>query len=171
LTRAVPAKSIAVGVVVQRAKAASQWIDHVWRPVSVLAGVPEAEPWTRLSDDGEVATFYIGSAEIELFPSDTTQYRDNLFSGSPALWVTLRPTGGEPPFDLLAVTADTAEGEAMTEAGNDLVEAVPMPDEIADTLAQFITEHHVERIFYKRKRVRADPEALGQRPVVPGKNK
>ena len=57
----------------------------------------------------------------------------------------LRPTDGEPPFDVLAVTADPAEGEAFTEAGNDLVETVPMPTAIAEVLEAFIAEHHVER--------------------------
>jgi hypothetical protein len=161
---------MAVGVVVRRVKATSQWIDYIWRPVSVLPGVPETEPWTKLTDDGEAATFYVGSAEIELFPSDTTQYRDNLNSGAPLLWVTLRATESEPPYKLGSVTADTAEGEAMTETGNDLVEAVPMPDEVADMVAQFVSEHHVERVFYKRKRKDADPEALARRaPVEKGR--
>lgn len=159
-----PTKSISVGVVVQRSKAESQWIDYLWRPLTVLPGVPDAEPWTKLSDDGGVATFYVGAADIDFYPSDTTQYRDNLMSNSPLLWVTLRPTGGEPPYTLLSVTADSAEGEAMTETGNDLVDTVPMPDDIADVVARFVTEHHVERIFYKRKRKDADPEALARHP-------
>jgi hypothetical protein len=166
-----PLERIPVGVVVERRKAKSQWIDHVWRPVTVLPGVPETAPWTKLSDDGDVATFYVGAADMELFPSDTTQYRDNLSSNDPSLWVTLRPTGSEPPYAILSVTADTSEGEAMTETGVDLVEPVPMPDEIADAVARFITLHHVERVFFKRKRDRADPEALGQRPIVRGKDK
>ena len=41
-------KSIPVGVVVERRKAASQWIDFLWRPVAVLPGEPEAKPWTVL---------------------------------------------------------------------------------------------------------------------------
>jgi hypothetical protein len=41
-----------------------------------------------------------------------------------------------------------------------------MPDEVADALAQFVTEHHIERIFYKRKRKDADPEALARRAPV-----
>ncbi len=162
-----PLKTFPVGVVVQRTKASSPWIDYLWRPITVLPGVPETEPWTKLSEEGEVATFYIGSTDIEFFASDTTQYRDNLFSGNPSLWVTLRPTDGEPPYSLWSVTADSSEGEMMTESGNDLVEMVPMPDAVADEVAQFVTEHHVERIFYKRKRKPADPEALARR--VPGK--
>jgi hypothetical protein len=129
--------------------------------------VPETAPWTQLSDDGEHATFYVGSREIELFAADTTQYRDNLQSGSPSLWVALRPTGGEPPYELHAVTADSAEGEALTETGNDIVDMVPMPAEVADALAQFVTEHHIERVFFKRKRREADPEALARQ--TPGR--
>ncbi len=47
-----PLMRIPVGVVVERRKAKSQWIDHVWRPVAVLDGVPEAAPWTLLSEEG-----------------------------------------------------------------------------------------------------------------------
>jgi hypothetical protein len=161
-----PTKTIAVGVVVQRSKASSPWIDFLWRPLSVLPGVPDTQPWTKLSDDGEVATFYAGDAEIELYPSDTTQYRDNLLSGSPQLWVTLRSTGAEPPYTVFRVTADSAEGESMTETGDDLVDVVPMPEDIASVIAQFVTEHHIERTFFKRKRKAADPEALARRAPI-----
>jgi hypothetical protein len=166
-----PLKSLPVGIVVQRTKAESKWVDYLWRAVTALSGAPDAEPWTKLSDDGNIATFYIGSTEIGLFVSDTGQYRDNLHSGSPRLWVTLRPTGSEPPFELWSVTADSSEGESMATSGQDQVDTVPMPDDIADALAQFVAEHHIERVFYKRKRDRANPEALGQRPMVQRKDK
>ncbi len=81
----------------------------------------------------------------------------------PLLWVVLRPSEGEMPYALLTVTVDPAEGEAMTEAGNDLVETVPMPKAIQEAVADFVAEHHVERTFAKRKRDRADPEAMGRR--------
>jgi hypothetical protein len=163
-------KQIPVGIIVERTKAASPWIDFLWRPIIALPGVPETAPWTQLSDDGERATFYVGAGEIELFSADTTQYRDNLQSGSPSLWVALRPTDGQPPYNLHAVTADSAEGEALTETGGDLVDTVPMPDAIAEVVAQFVTEHHVERVFFKRKRKDADPEALARRsPLEKGR--
>jgi len=45
----VPAHAkIAVGVVVERRKAQSPWIDFTWKPVTALAGLPEASPWTTL---------------------------------------------------------------------------------------------------------------------------
>lgn len=158
-----PLATIPVGVVVERSKAASQWLDYLWRPVAVLTGIPDAPAWTKLSEDGERAKFFVGVIDIELHRTETTNYRNNLASGEPLLWVVLRPTGAEPPYSLFAVTADSAEGEAMTEAGDDLVESVPMPETIQEVLAQFIAEHHVERTFSKRKRDRANPEALARR--------
>lgn len=163
MSAALPHARIPVGVVVERRKAKSAWIDFVWRPVAVLAGVPATAAWTAITEDAEATRFYAGARDIELFRSETTNYRDNLASGAPALWVALRPTGIEPPYEIMAVTADPAEGEAFTEAGNDLVDAVPMPAEIQAALAQFIAEHHVERQPFKRKRERADPEALARR--------
>jgi hypothetical protein len=159
-----PLATIPVGVLVERSTGISQWTDYTWRPVSVLTGVPATPAWTKLSDDGARARFYAGVADIDLHRTETTNYRDNLASGSPSLWVVLRPVEGrDPPYTLLAVTADPAEGEAMTEAGNDLVEFVPMPDSVQQAIAQFVAEHHVERVFEKRKRDRANPEALGRR--------
>jgi hypothetical protein len=154
---------IPVGVVAERRKAASQWIDFVWRPVAVLPGQPDAAPWTVLGTEGGTTTFYAGRTEIELHRAETSNYRDNLASGSPSVWVALRPTETEPPYAIVMATVDPSEGEAFTETGTDLVEAVPMPDVIRDIVAAFVAEHHVERPFVKRKRDRANPEALARR--------
>jgi hypothetical protein len=148
--------TIPVGVVVERHKATSPWVDYVWRPAAVLPGRPTAEPWTPLGPAGDtVATFFAGTATVALHRTETANYIGNLGSGAPQLWVVLRPsegTQGQPPLEVLAVTADPAEGEAFTEAGNDIVETVPMPPEIADALEAFVAEHHVERTFFKRRR-------------------
>jgi Protein of unknown function (DUF3305) len=158
------ASGIPVGVIVERVKAQSQWIDYLWRPVKVLAGQPDTPPWSKLSDDGDRVTFYAGPARVALHRAETGNYRDNLATGSPLLWVVLRETGADPPYVVYLVTADPSEGEGMTEAGNDLVESVPMPDLVRDELAAFVAEHHVEQEFVKRKRDRANPESLGRRP-------
>ena len=152
--------SIPVGVVVERYKATSQWLDFVWRPESILTGVPAVAPWTPLGPVGDKTTFYGGSAAIELHRTETANYISNLQSGAPALWVVLRPTGTQPPFEVLTVTADPAEGEAFTEAGNDLVETVPMPAAIANAIEAFVAEHHVERPFFKRQRDLAGQDEL-----------
>jgi len=146
---------IPVGVVVERRKAESPWLDFLYRPVSVLAGVPAAPPWTVIHAAGDLTTFYAGDAVIELHRTETANYRNNLASGTPLLWVVLRPGSGEVGYDLLAVTADPAEGEALTGAGNDLVESVPMPSSVIEIVENFIAEHHVEQTFFKRVRDRS----------------
>jgi hypothetical protein len=88
---------------------------------------------------------------MEWHRTDTPTYRDNLATGDPRIWVVLRPQPEGPPL-VFAITADPAEGEMFTEAGNDQVDNVAMPAEIAAALAEFIAEHHVERAFIKRKR-------------------
>jgi len=163
LSIAPPLATIAVGVVVERSKSISQWADFYWRPVSVLAGVPETAAWTKLSDDGERATFYAGPAVVELHRTETPYYRSNLESGAPALWVALRATQGDPPYTVAMVTADPAEGESLTETATDLIEQVPMPEPIQELVADFVARHHVEAPFVKRKRDRADPETLARR--------
>lgn len=164
MSGATPLATIEVGVLAERRNASSPWIDHVWKPVAALAGAPAAAPWTVVEEAGEATTFYAGSSDVALHRSETGNYRDNLNSGSPQLWVVLRPTGVDPAYELIAVTADPSEGEASTEAGNDLVESVPMPAAVRDAVAAFVAEHHVERPVFKRKRTVADPEALSQRP-------
>ena len=100
-----PHVRIPVGVVVERCRATSPWLESVWRPVAVLCGLPDAAPWTALGAEENAATFYIGAAEIELYRTETDHYRANLVSGAPSVWVALRPTGVLPAYDLFAVTA------------------------------------------------------------------
>jgi Protein of unknown function (DUF3305) len=158
-----PLLRIPVGVVVERRTARSAWAELLWRPVCVLVGLPEAAPWTELARDGDRATFYAGAAEIELYRSEAGNYRRNVESETPSLWVALNATGGEPPYELAAVTADPAEGEGLTEPGHAVVEAVPMPDSLRVAIAAFVATHPTEHEFEKRQRDRADPEALARR--------
>jgi len=167
MSPAEPLARIRVGVVVERRKAKSAWADFLWRPISVLAGEPDAAPWTLLDGDADCATFYAGAAEIELYRSDCGSYRDNLATEAPKLWTALRATGADPPFAIVGVTADPSEGEALATAGTDLVEALPMPASVRSAIAQFVAAHHVEDAsFSKRVRDRADPEALARRALM-----
>jgi hypothetical protein len=163
MSRPAPLATTSVGVVVERRKAKSPWVDFVWRPVAALPGAPGTPAWTVLESDDEATRFYVGNAELELYRVDTSQYRDNLMSGSPGLWVVLRPTGREPPFEVMTVTANPSEGEAFTESGVDVVEPVPMPESVLEMIEAFVAEHHVEHAFTKRKQRRADPDALARR--------
>ena len=158
-----PLLRIPVGVVVERRKTESPWIDFVWRGTAVLPDEPEMTPWTVLREQEGTTLFYAGSATVDLYRSEAGRYHDNLATGAPSVWIVLAPSEGAWPYAVSAVTADPAEGEAFTEAGANLVEAVPMPEALHQAIESFVAEHHVEMEFYKRERRRADPEALAKR--------
>ena len=160
---ALPLLRISVGVVVERRRTDSPWIDFVWRGIGVLPDEPEMTPWTVLREQQGTTLFYAGSATVDLYRSETARYRDNLATGAPSVWIVLTPSEGAWPYAVSAVTADPAEGEAFTEAGANLVEAVPMPELLREEIENFIAEHNVETEFVKRERRRADPEALARR--------
>lgn len=166
-----PLKTIAVGILVERSKSAGPWADFLWRPLTALAGVPDTPEWTKLSDDGERATFYAGASEIELYRSEAGNYRENLVVEIPLLWIALRPTGSDPPYTVAGVTADPAEGEAWASLDSDLVDTVAMPTAVESVVAGFVAEHYVEQTFRKRKRDSADPEALGRRDHLSDESK
>src|SRR5262249_42645207 len=127
----VPAHAkIAIGVVVERRKAQSPWIDFTWRPVTALAGLPDAAPWTTLSQGGDGTTFQAGAPETALHPPDPAIPRKTLAWGALMFGLALGPTGAEPPYEFFGGPADPAEGEAWTEAGSDLVDVVPMPEAV-----------------------------------------
>jgi uncharacterized protein DUF3305 len=128
----------------------------------VFVGSPSAAPGTPLRVEPEKTSFYAGEAVVELHRTETTNYRDNLASGAPALWVVLGPKASETSYELLAVTADPAEGEGFTDAGKNLVDQVPMPPELVEIIRQFVAHHHVDRPFVKRQRDRKNVEEAGR---------
>lgn len=152
---------IPVGVLVERRAVASPWVDVAWRPVAVLAGVPDAAPWTPVSGGAKAVVYYAGAAEIELHRSEVDNYRRNLESEVPGLWVALHATGREPPYTIAVVTADPAEGEALTEPGQAIVETVAMPDAVREAVAAFVAAHPGTTIFVKRTLDESEFAALG----------
>jgi hypothetical protein len=168
VSAAKPHASIPVGIVVERRKAASAWIEAVWRSITVLRGVPDAAPWTVIATDEDVTTFYAGDATIELYRTEAEHYRSNLDSGEPSVWVALRPTGADPPYALFAATVDPAEGESFTQSGGDIVDAVPMPGAVRAVVEAFVAEHHAVEPHYRRTRTDAreeqrEPQRKGRR--------
>jgi hypothetical protein len=148
--------------VVERRKATSAWVDVIWRSIAVLGGVPDAAPWTIIAGDEDVATFYVGAAEIELYRTEADHYWSNLESGEPSVWVALRPTGTDPPYALFAVTVDPAEGESFAQAGGDVVDAVAMPAAVRESVEAFVARHQVLQPHYRRNRTDAREERREQ---------
>ncbi len=150
----------AVGVIVERRPAKSRWQRHVWRVTEVLPGRPATPPWTVLHEADGVTQFYAGTTDLVVYSKETEALVHNLGAEMPAVWVVLRPREGAVGLDLLMATVDAGEAQAHADTGDDLVEMVAMPAPVQAWLAPFVAAHHVERPKYKRKRERADPEAL-----------
>jgi hypothetical protein len=151
-----------IGIVAARRRLSGPWESHAWLPIAALPAAPAIPPGTRLGLDRGDETFYAGAAEVVLHLRATGHYRDNLTSGQPALWVVLRTVGEE--VELVSVTADPYEGEALAESIGDIVEQVPMPVDVQARVQAFFDAFHVEQTFFKRKRDRASGETAEARP-------
>lgn len=161
------AERVMVGVVVERQRIDNPWIEARWRVLAVLPGVPDLPPWSVLDENGGRTRYYAGEAEIALHPTEAENHKHNLDGPQPSLYVILRRDGAAVHgLRLLSVTADPGEVDAHSDAGDDLIEPVPMPPAVAAWIAGFVARHYVERPFHKRQRDRADPEALGHRAPV-----
>lgn len=141
-----------VGVVVERKAVDNPWIDHVWRPVAVLPDAPDLPVWTLLQREEGVERYYAGPASLSFFPSDTGNLIDNFVPGARRLWVSIRPTGMDPPIEVIGATAEPGEGEILAEGVGDIVDTVPMSELVAERIIAFYHAHHVERPFVKRQR-------------------
>ncbi|MBX9698839.1 MAG: DUF3305 domain-containing protein [Acetobacteraceae bacterium] len=166
MTLEVPgSRRIPVAVLMERRPGVTPWAEWSWRVAEALEGtVPELPPWTLLREAEGRALLLAGVAEVALHPTDTANYRDNLAAPEPRLWVVLREAADAPHgLALHAVTIDPGEAQIYADAGNDLLEAVPLPPGLRAEAEAFVAEHHREREFHKRKRDRADPQALARR--------
>lgn len=143
-----------IGVVVERHALASPWATHRWHPGAVLLEVPDAAPWTKLSEEGAVARYYAGPATLTLVPSECESYLYNLASREPLVWVVLRPREAPDGRDIELESVTVAAGEAEVLAGgiDIIVESVPMPDAITDWVADFVRAHPMAPKQFKRKR-------------------
>ena len=161
-------REFVVGLVVERIDPSSPWGQPIWMPAQILEGVPDTPPWTVLSKGPDRVRYFAGAFAVRLHSGDTAFYRDNLTAERPRLWVAMRPDGIEPPVDIIAVTADPTEGEGYTQTGTNVVEVIDIPPGLAAEIAAFVTEHHVERVFEKRKRDKRPPDLMGRRRPLDG---
>lgn len=136
---------------------ANIWAKRHVRPKALMADIPALEQGALMAEQGEVRTYYMGDHAVVLHSGETMHYIDNLRAACPSLWVSCDAD------EVRLVTADPYEGEAMASDPERIVEALPMPAAVMQSIAAFIAAHHVDEVFYKRKRVPAtsthDPRA------------
>jgi hypothetical protein len=141
-----------IGVIAERQAVDNPWIDHRWRVTAILETAPAVPAWTCLERSASMQRFYAGGADLLLFPRETDTLKYNIEGAAPAVYVFLRSAPGEPGMALAGATVCVGEAHAHADTGSDLVEPVPMPPGILAWVSAFVTEHHVEREVWKRKR-------------------
>jgi hypothetical protein len=159
-----------VGVIVAREDIDSQWEDHVWRPVGIWPGAPEAEDWKELRRGEGWVQYHAATLPLELFRKETEAYKYNLDGKEPAIYVVLAEDDEQQdfPFCVHLVTASPYEAQDYLDSGEEIVEPISMPGELAEWIGAFIDEHHSEEKFKKRKRDEVDLEEhkFGSEPIV-----
>ena len=157
-----------VGVIAEWQAVESAWADHRWRVTGLLPGAAAAAPWTLLGETPALRRYFAGNAELLLFPLETDTLKHNIDGPQPAVYVFLRTTEAAPGMALLGATVCAGEAQAHADTGADLVEAVPMPPDIAAWVAEFVERHHVDRPAYRRRRDRSERETGPRRPAAEG---
>lgn len=140
-----------VGVVVERRPAQSPWLDHLWRPVEVVAEAPPVALWRELQREGAVVRYLATGIELALNRSDLISYRYNLESVAPRLYVVLRSETAE-RVRVVLVTAAPDEAQVYMDTGEDVVDSVPMPPSLKTLVGAFVTAHPPPPPMRKRKR-------------------
>lgn len=166
-------ETLPLGVVLERRKIDHPWKEYVWQAVGVFAGAAALDPrgeWRLLRRDEERERYHAGTLPLDLYRSETEGYKLNLSQKPPRVFVIVRYCEGGKPHELqpFKVTACPYEAEEYLDGGDDLVEAVAMPDAVLGLVRDFIAEHHVEQAFQKRKRKRFDPQRATHHGALEG---
>jgi hypothetical protein len=159
-----PTRTLRIGVLATLRPAATKWGTATLKPCAVLWPAPALACGALAGAEGAVERRYLGDHGLTFHSGDTGHQRDNLTSASPSVWVVLADADDPPRAAVRLVTVDPYEGGGMADDPALTVEAVPLPQALADEMAAFIAIHHVEVPFKKRKR---GPASTGSDPRAP----
>lgn len=145
-------ESLPVGIIVERRELDHPWQPYSWHAVAVLPGAPPVSEWRLLAEGPGWQRYHADTLEIQLFAKETEGYRYNLSTRVPSVFVVLRPDedGDSGPTPFLATVCPYEAQDYMDT--DEVVDMVPMPADMVAWVGQFVTKHHVEEPFQKRKR-------------------
>jgi hypothetical protein len=160
-----------ISVVVERRTAKGPWLDDLWRPIGVLPKDAAAEPGRLLAEGDGWAQYQGGTLELELFRGETEGYLTNLSQNPPRVFIVLRRNEEAEGLAFTPFLATVCPYEAIgySEGNDDVVEGVPMPPDLMVWVQDFVTRHHVDVPFKKRKNRRTDDDYGEQPPSAAGR--
>lgn len=142
-----------LGIVVRKTPGVTRWAKWCWKPVAVLPGAGPAE-WRELRREGEAVEYHAGTVDLTLWAAEAEAYLANLADTIPSIYVVMRESDDDHPFEITVATASPYEGQDYADNGEDLVEKVPMTEGLAAWVRDFAFEHYETEEFIKRKRDR-----------------
>ncbi|WP_235911607.1 DUF3305 domain-containing protein [Mesorhizobium xinjiangense] len=159
-----------VGVLAERRKAVSRWVKEIWVPVGVTPSVSGFSAGDVVVSDDRMTRYFMGLAELTCYAAETEAYVHNFNSRNPALFVVLRRDADRShplPWYVHCVTASPFQVQEFEDVGEDIIERVAMPPEIAMAIDQFVAVFHKDETFKKRRRDRVDTEVqkFGKEPI------
>lgn len=146
-------RAVQIGVVLRRAPGVTRWQKWSWKASAVLPGAGPAD-WRELRREGEAVEYHAATLPLELHGADAEAYAHGLGAQVPCVYIVMRETGGEHPYEVVLVTASPYEAQDYTDSGEELVEKVAMPPSLLHFVEEFVAEFHHEEPFIKRKRDR-----------------
>ncbi|MGB0670100.1 MAG: DUF3305 domain-containing protein [Rhodospirillales bacterium] len=167
-----PQDGLPMGVVIERRAIDSPWADHAWKPVAVIPGAPEVSDWKEIASGEGWVHYHAATLPLRIYAGETEGYRVNLSNSPPLVFVVLRRGEEAEDHDVepALVTVCPYEASGYEESGDEIVEGIPMAEDLRAWLADFVNRHHVEQPFKKRKRKPFDPRKDSDtrpRPRVP----
>ena len=144
----------------------NRWADPIARPIGVTTGTSALERGTVLREAEGSRVVHAGTTALVVHRKSTEGVALNL-TGDGVLYVVMRPDDGPLGARVHLVTASDHEAQDHTDAGEDMVERVPMPLAVREAVEAFLALHHREEPFHKRKRKNDRPEEhkFGHEPI------
>ena len=164
---------MALGVVLERRDIDNPWQSVSWRAVAVIPGAPPVDGRRVLAEGSGWVRYHAATLTVELHRKGTEGYRYNLSTKVPAVFVlTRRHEDTEGEVEPCAATVCPNEAQDYLDAGDDIVDRVPMPEVVVAWVQDFVKTHHVDQPFKKRRKKKwfdAHDPAHGTSPAVRGK--
>ncbi|MEJ2377259.1 MAG: DUF3305 domain-containing protein [Pseudolabrys sp.] len=134
---------IPLGIIAERSRVNSRWQSYAWRASGVLIGPSRMRAGSPLWRDEDAANYFAGAGTLSLYTIDVPSYRVNVEQPVPRLYVVLAAQERDDiPAAVHFLTA--APDEAKSYAADHslmLVDALPMPKQLLELVAAYITEH------------------------------
>lgn len=157
-----------VAVVIERRKSSHPWAEFSWKGIGVVEAAEAPCEWQVVHEDEASTQFLFGPVSLILHRKLGEAYDANMETGTPSLWLVLDDADTDPvPYKVRGVTADPYEAQGMLDAGDGLIERVPMPADILQWTVAFLKQMPEPEAFKKRRRksAKTEEQQFGKVPI------